>query len=89
MTGYRVQYADDALGALKKIDRYQAKIIVAWIEKNLVGCENPRLYGKPLTANLKGLWRYRIGAYRVIAEIQDKIVTIEIIDIGHRREIYS
>lgn len=87
--GYSVRYADNALKALKKIDHYQAKIIIAWIEKKLIGCDNPRSYGKSLTANLKGLWRYRIGSYRVIADIQDDIVTIEIVDAGHRREIYK
>lgn len=86
---YDVNYSKDALKALKKIDSYQSKIIIAWIEKNLIGCDNPRLYGRPLTADLRGLWRYRIGAYRIIADIQDEIVTIEIVDAGHRREIYD
>ena len=85
---YRVMIADSAIKALKKIDRHQTKIIIAWIEKHLDGCDNPRIYGKALTNDLKGFWRYRIGSYRVIADIQDDIVTIEVIDAGHRREIY-
>ena len=44
-------------------------IIYGWIEKNLVGCDNPRLYGKALIGNQKGYWRYRIGVYRIIADI--------------------
>ena len=44
----------------KKLDRYTMKMIKAWIEKNLSGCENPRVKGKALTANRKGQWRYRI-----------------------------
>ena len=86
---YSVKLADSAIKALKKLDSYQAKIIVAWIEKNLDGCDNPRLYGKPLIADKKGYWRYKIGSYRVIADIQDYVVTIEIVDVGHRREIYK
>ena len=86
---YTVKYSAEALRTLKKIDRFQAKIIIAWVEKNLIGCDNPRIYGKSLTADLKGLWRYRIGAYRIIADIQDNIVTIEIVDAGHKREIYK
>ena len=86
---YGVELSDSAIKALKKIDRYQAKIIIAWVEKYLDGCDNPRLYGKPLANDLKGLWRYRIGSYRVIADIQDNIITIEIIDVGHRRDIYK
>jgi mRNA interferase RelE/StbE len=86
---YDVQLSDGAEKNLAKIDRYQAKIIISWIEKNLKGCENPRLYGKPLVGNKKGYWRYRVGDYRIIADIQDKLVRIEIICVGHRREVYD
>ena len=86
---YYVQLSDHARKALKKIDRLQAKIIISWLEKNLDGCENPRLYGQALGYGLKGYWRYRIGAYRIIADIQDALVRIEIINVGHRRDIYD
>jgi len=86
--GYDVRLSDNAIKDLKKIDRHQAKIITAWLRKNLHGCENPRLHGKPLTHDRKGEWRYRVGSYRLIADIQDNVVTIEIINVGHRREIY-
>ena len=86
---YEVQLSDDAKKSLKKIDRHQAKIIIAWIEKNLQGCENPRLHGKPLGHDRKGEWRYRVGSYRLIADIQDNIMTIEIINVAHRREVYE
>ena len=84
-----IKFADSAIKALKKIDRHQALMIFAWIEKNLEGCANPRLYGKALTTDFKGFWRYRIGSYRVIAEIKDAVVTIEIVDAGRRRDIYK
>ena len=86
---YLVNYSDNAGKTLKKMDRHQAKIIISWIEKHLVGCENPRLHGKPLQHDRKGEWRYRVGDYRLIADIQDSIVTIELINIGHRRKIYN
>ena len=86
---YDVQYSAGAKKALRKIDRHQSKMIIAWIEKNLVGCNNPRLHGKPLGYDKKGEWRYRVGVYRIIADIQDDIVTIEIINVGHRGEIYG
>lgn len=59
------------------------------IRKNLEGCENPRLHGKGLTANRSGEWRYRVGDYRLIADIQDRDVVILMLHIGHRREIHS
>ena len=70
---YQVEYLPQVYKTLEKMDRFTKRIIVDWIEKNLVDCENPRLYGKPLSANRAGQWRYRIGDYRVIAKIEDDI----------------
>lgn len=73
----------------KKLDRYTQKMIKAWIEKNLVGCENPRAHGKALTANRTGQWRYRIGDYRLICLIKDNELIILAMTVGHRRDIYE
>lgn len=73
---------------LKKIDKYQAKIIYSWIKKNLDGCENPRAHGKPLTGGKNGYWCYRVGSYRLLADITDREICVDIINIGYRREIY-
>ncbi len=86
---YTVEYTPGALKELKKLDRYMQALIIGWIEKNLVDCEDPRRHGKALTANRTGQWRYRIGDYRLIAEIEDDRVIILILNVGHRREIYS
>jgi len=85
---YSVQLSDDARKDLKKLDKYQARIIIAWLRKNLEGCTDPRQYGKTLRYDRRNEWCYRIGAYRLIADIKDNIVIIEIINIGHRREVY-
>lgn len=86
---YRVEYTKQAVKQLKKLDKPTASLIIGWIEKNLVDCENPRQYGKGLVANHRGEWRYRIGNYRLIADIQDEKITILILNVGHRREIYE
>lgn len=86
---YKVEFTQRALKDLKKIDRHTAALILGWIRKNLEGCENPRLYGKGLTANRSGQWRYRVGDYRLLAEIEDDKIIILILNIGHRREIYN
>ncbi|KNZ42057.1 type II toxin-antitoxin system RelE family toxin [Acetobacterium bakii] len=83
-----VEFSDATLKKLKKMDRYQASILIGWIEKNLENCDNPRIQGKPLTANHSGKWRYRVGDYRILALIEDERIKIVIIDIGHRSEIY-
>lgn len=73
----------------KKLDRYTQRMIKAWIEKNLIGCSDPRQHGKGLTANRSGQWRYRIGDYRLICEIKDNELIILALSVGHRREVYG
>lgn len=86
---YQVEYLPQVVKTLEKMDKYTKRIILEWIEKNLVGCKDPRIHGKPLSANRAGQWRYRIGDYRVIATIEDNKLVILVIAIGHRREIYE
>ena len=86
---FHVELTESARKELKKLDQYTQKIILLWLNKNLEGCEDPRLYGKPLSANRAGQWRYRIGDYRIIAKIEDDKLIILVIAIGHRREIYK
>ena len=86
---YRVTYSAKALKQLKKMDRFDARLITSWIGKNLEGCENPRVHGKGLTGDCSGEWRYRVGDYRILCTIQDEILTIEVFSIGHRSKIYK
>lgn len=86
---YRVEFAKDALKELKKLDKHTASLIIGWVRKNLEGCENPRAHGKGLTANRSGQWRYRVGDYRLLADIQDDKIVILILHVGHRSEIYT
>ena len=65
----------------KKLDKFT--------QKNLEGCENPRIQGKGLTSNRSGQWRYRIGDYRLICIIEDKELIILALTVGHRRDIYE
>ena len=86
---YVVDYSLKAIKELKKLDHYTATILYSWIEKNLVGCDNPRVHGKALVGDLKDYWRYRVGAYRIVADIQDNLVRIVIIHVAHRRDVYD
>lgn len=86
---FAVEYTPIAVKQLEKLDGQRRKLILAWIEKNLVGCADPRQHGKSLTANRRGQWRYRIGDYRLICEISDETITILILNIGHRKTIYT
>ena len=86
---YTVEFTQRALKDLKKLDKQTAALILGWIRKNLEGCEDPRRHGKGLTANRSGEWRYRVGDYRLLAEIKDNVVTILILNVGYRRDVYD
>ena len=73
----------------KKLDRYTQRMIKGWIDKNLVDTDDPRWHGKGLTANRSGQWRYRIGDYRLLCQIDDGKLVILALSIGHRREVYE
>lgn len=86
---FHVEFTESARKELKKLDKYTQKIILLWLNKNIEGCSDPRVHGKPLTANRVGQWRYRVGNYRIIATIEDDRLVVLVIKIGHRREIYE
>lgn len=86
---YQLVTTDKFDKAFKKLDRQTQKIIKAWLDKNLMNCTDPHIYGKGLTSNRSGQWRYRVGDYRILAEIQDERLVLVLIDIGHRSRIYK
>ncbi len=85
---YQIVTTDKFDKSFKKLDKQTQKIIKAWIEKNLMGCENPRLHGKWFTANKSGRWRYRVGDYRILAEIRESELVLVLVEVGHRSRIY-
>ena len=86
---YRVEFTKAALKELKKLDKSTAAMILGWVRKNLEDCSDPRQHGKGLTANRCGQWRYRVGDYRLLADIQDDKIVFLIVHVGHRSEIYK
>lgn len=86
---FHVELSGEALKQLKKLDKHTAALIVGWLRKNLEGCVDPRQHGKGLTANRSGQWRYRVGDYRILAEIQDEKIIVLVLSIGDRSEIYK
>lgn len=86
---YKVRFSDSSLKTLSKLDKQIARMILAWIEKHLEGTEDPRLKGKGLSHDKKNVWRYRIGSYRLLANIKDEELLILVIDLGHRKDVYN
>jgi mRNA interferase RelE/StbE len=58
------------------------------LRDRLQPAENPRQLGKPLQGDKGGLWRYRVGDYRLICEIQDERITVLVLRVGHRKDVY-
>ena len=84
---FRIVFSEKALKQLKKLDRSTASLITGWLRKNIEGCSNPRQHGKGLTADRSGQWRYRVGRYRIIVDINDEKVLVLVLEIGHRKNI--
>ncbi len=89
MTHYKLLFSKDFQKIFKKLDSSVQKLVASYIKHNLENTDNPRNHGKALVDDKKGLWRYRIGNYRLIAEIQDNKLIILILTFGHRRDVYK
>lgn len=86
---YTVEYTSKALKSLKKLDKPVLLMIKSWIEKNLIGTTEPRRHGKGLTSNRNGQWRYRVGDYRIIVDIEDEKLIILVVEVEHRSRVYK
>jgi len=86
---WKVKFAHEAEKDLKALDKQYAKKILKYLSERIATSEDPRRFGEPLKANLSGLWKYRVGTYRIICDMQDKVLTVLILRVGHRREVYK
>lgn len=86
---WTIDYSERALKSLKKMDKQNAKRILDFLEQRIAILDDPRTSGKPLKGDLGIFWRYRVGDYRVLCEIQDSKLVILTALIGHRKEIYE
>lgn len=84
---YRVRVSPQAQKQIRRLDHEAARRIRAFLEERLVHLKHPRQVGSPLKSEER-LWRYRVGDYRIIVEIQDDHLVVLVVDLGHRREIY-
>ncbi len=83
-----VEYTATVLRQLRKLDRQVARRIVDYLDE-VARLDDARSRGKGLVGDRAGIWRYRIGDYRVLCEIRDAELVIVALTIGHRREAYD
>jgi len=83
-----VEISDIAERQLGKLDRPIQERLIDWLDDRITGCKNPRHFGEPLRGEMAGLWRYRVGDYRIICEIQEQQLVVLALASGHRRKVY-
>lgn len=87
-SAWKIEFTPKARRQLKKLDRAVSRRIVDGLARIRGPDGDPRAFGKALGGDWTGFWRYRIGDYRAICRIEDAVVTVVVIEVGHRREIY-
>ncbi len=85
---WTIEYAETAKKQLRKLDKVAASRILDFMDERVAASDDPRTMGKALKGPLGELWRYRVGDYRIICNLQDGVMTVLVLQIGSRREIY-
>lgn len=85
---WQIDLTETASRQLAKIDKQTAKRIIKFLRERIAPLDDPRSTGKALTGPLGGFWRYRVGDYRIICDIQDGALCVLVVEIGNRREVY-
>ena len=86
---WRIEYDPGALKDLKKLGLPAQLAIVDYTDNRIASASNPRLCGKALRGVKFGLWRYRVGDYRIVCEIQDARMIVLVVVVGHRIKVYE
>lgn len=85
---WRVDLSETAAADLERLDRVVQRRILAFLRERVAVADDPRQLAKALSGRFAGLWRFRVGDYRLIAEIQGGCLRVLVLDIGHRRDVY-
>jgi len=86
---WTIEYDPGALKDLKKLDRQIQREILDYMDERVARAKDPRDFGKPLRASRFGLWRYRVGDYRIICELQERRLVVLVVAVGHRSTVYE
>ena len=86
--GWKIRFDKRAFRELERLSAENKRRVQAFLDDRLLPSNNPRAFGKALTGEFSGMWRYRVGDIRIVVRIIDNELVILVIAIGHRRAIY-
>ncbi len=86
---WQIEFSDQADRDFAKLDKAIQRRVFQFLHRRVAPSPDPRVFGKPLMHELAGLWRYRVGDYRILCHIEDEKLTVLIVDIDHRSRVYS
>lgn len=86
---WNVEWDDAAVKELRKLDKQDQKDILKYFRERIVTDDDPRRFGKPLSRELAGLWRYRVRDLRMICNIEDDNLIVLVLRVGHRKDVYE
>ena len=86
---WMVEFDDAAAKELRKLDRQAQQEILRCFRERIATDEDPRRFGKPLSRDMAGLWRYRVRDYRMICHIEDDKLVVLVLHAGHRKAVYE
>jgi len=85
---WSVSFEPRAFAELKKLDRQAQERLIRFFQQHVALAPDPRQFGKPLKGLKIGLWRYRVGDYRAVCQIQDDRSTVLVLRVAHRKDVY-
>ena len=86
---WKVEFDDRAAKEIRRLDQQVQRLILSYLRKRISTADDPRLFGKPLSGKLSGLWRFRIENYRLICLVERELLHVLVLRVGHRKNIYE
>jgi mRNA interferase RelE/StbE len=86
---WKIEFDPAALKELSKLDKPVEQRILRFLRERVARLDDPRQIGASLEGALSGLWKYRVGDYRIICSLEDARLVVLVLRIGHRREVYK
>jgi mRNA interferase RelE/StbE len=85
---WQVEFDRAAARDLRKLGADGERRVLRYLRERIAGTKDPRRFGRALTGDRKGLWRYLVGDYRIVAAIEEHHFVVLVVTVGHRREVY-